>query len=258
MTTIVEALQDATAELHNAALAMQAIRDQVATQLAQTTGNTTTIVNNFLTRPLSTAFYIDPVNGSDANDGATLDTPMKTVDAAMPKVPRDGFTTFLLLGDCTISRYWTVYAPLTFFGIQRGNGAAGAAYSAYLRRITFASEAANSPIGGVGRVVAGFNVAAPYIRYQFVDVMLGAPIAGIDDKCHHNLIGSVLQMSSCNVNAPSSGALSSLLETADGAQSSFWFSGSLGANAPGHLVKNVAAGGNPNATYLLQTNLTTA
>ncbi|QRE74378.1 hypothetical protein [Methylobacterium aquaticum] len=258
MTTATEALTIAAGRLDAAATAMLAIRDQVAAQLAQQTGATQTIVNNFLARPLNYAFYIDPATGADTNDGLSLDTPFKGLDYAVTQIPRDGVTTMLLLGDVTLSRYTTLYAPLVVFGIQRGNGALGAPYSAYARTLTFASEASNSPVAGFGRVVAGFNCASSYVRYQFVRAVMGDPIAGIDVKAHHNLIGTSLQMSVCTLDAPKNTSLCSFADIADGSQAQFLFaSGSLGPNAPGRLVRGKAAGASGAGDYRLVTNLAT-
>ncbi len=258
MPTIIDTLTQLGQDLRDAIAACLGMRSDLQILHDTTVNSTSTIVNNFLARPLNYAFYIDPVAGSDANDGLSLDRPFKTADAAIAQIPRDGVTTMLLLGDVTVNSYTTLYAPLVWFGIQRGNGVSGAPYSAYQRSLTFASEATNSPRPGVGRVVAGFNCASAYIRYQYVRVVLGDPVAAVDYKAHHGLIGTSLQMSACSLDAPSAGARSSLLDIADGCQAQFWFSsGSLGAFAPGHIVSGKAAGASGSGDYRLATNLAT-
>ena len=253
MTTVVEALMQATQDIRDAIATVLGLRGEMQTLKDSTTAGTTTIINNFLTRPASTAFFIDAVNGSDSNDGATMATPLKNLDTAIGMLPRDGFSTIYMLSDCALNKYYNIYSPITFFGIDR----AGASFVPFLRRLTFASEAFNSPVPTVGRIVAGFNVVASYLRFQYVDTMVGNPVAALDTKSHLLLQGATIQMSQCAINAPTSASLASLMLANDGAQSHLWFTGAIGASAPGHIVSGKAAGANPNTSYLFETNLAT-
>lgn len=257
MASYMEVFEGLGADLRSAITSVRGVLTEMRALKDSATGNITTIIQQFVTRPAAAVFFVDPTNGLDTNDGQTLDTPLKTVDKAIASLPRDGFSTILLMGDVVVNYYTTLLSPVTFYGIQRGNGNASNTYTGFQRKITFANEATNSPQDGVGRTVACFNVGAPYLRYQFVDVLMGNPAAEVTHRAHHSLVGADLQMSSCNVNAPTPGALSILLEVSDGARSSLWFSGSMGGNMPGKIIRGIAAGANPNSSnYTIQSNLT--
>lgn len=255
MSTIADALDYAADRLDAATRAMTAIRDQIAAQLAAATTNVTTIINEFQTKPNSSSFFVDPVNGDDANDGQAPTTALKTMDRVFGNIPRDAFITVYLLGDVAVTKFYHLAASVVIYGVQY---IPASGVSPRLRRITFGDEALNSPVATVGRTVAGFAVLGPYLRYQYVDLMLGAPDPALDNKGHHITQGSVIQATGCNLNAPSAGSAAVLVTPLDGAQSSLWYSGSLGANAPGHIVAGRAAGGNPNTDYTFRTNLTSA
>ncbi len=254
MTTIADAMDAATAELRLARVSFDAATAALQNKGAQAQ----TIITNYVNRPVTTSFFVDPIEGSDNNDGLTLETPLRSIDTALERLPRDGYSGIYLLGDATIKNYRNLYSPLTIAGIQRGNGQAGSMFSFALRRLNFQSEASNSPVLGLGRAVAGFNIVGAYIRYMYIDVMAGDPVSAIDVKYHHQLQGTDLQMSACNFNAPRPESLASLVSPADGAHSGFYFTGSLGANAPGHIVAGKSAGSNPNTQYNFTTNLGTA
>ncbi len=257
--TVVDSLNDATAALNAATLAVNALEADIATKATAAQTAATTVINNFVNAPPSTAFFVDPVNGNDSNAGPDLNNPMRTLDAVLLKLPRDGFTTIYLLGDVVVSNYSNLYAPITIYGIQKGNSATGGTFSAYTRKLTFLSEAANSPVPGLGRTVAGFTVAAAYIRYQYVSIVMGDPVSAIGQKAHNILQGATAQLSSCSLDAPDDTSLASFCAGVDGARSSLWFSGSLGPNASGRIVSGVPAGQNPNAYgYTFQSNLLSA
>lgn len=248
--TLAEALQYASGRLDAAANLMTAIRDQVAAQLAATTGNATTIINNFINRPPVRQVFFDPVNGNDDNDGSTIALARKTIDAILSTMGSNA-TTILMLGDGVIRGRYTVSAPLYLAGIQQSADG----FILYRRKLTWLGTAINSPQPAVGSFCAGMWFDGPTLRLTQVDLQMPDVPAGVNAR---DFITSNIGLT-VNGGDPSvtlSSQQAGFLFAAQGGHITVNWSPTLGSGVAGHLFYGIAAGANPNAAFQYDTNTT--
>ncbi len=253
MTTVVEALQTATLELHNAAVLLQTLAGSVSQNLTQTTTNTTNIINNFLGRPPTIGIFVDPVAGNDNNDG-TLARPKKSIDTVLDNIGTTA-TNIYMLGDVTVRRRRTVYAPLSIFGVQASGNSTG--YIFVPRKMAFLGTAENSPIEFTGSFPSGIWFFGPNYRSSYINYEMPTQPAGQDYTAYFTSdVGTtfVITTSTLLVSGAASGSfLGSSTNTLNASLSM-----TLGSGATGHLFQGVAAGANPNTLFQYHTNITSA
>lgn len=252
MTTIVEALTDATAELHAAALLYQGRADQVALNLAATTGQTTTIVNNFLARPPVVTLFLDPVAGVDTRDGSTPALAKQSIDNVLDAIGTTA-TSIVLLSDATIRRRRNVYASLDIRGGQPANNAAG--YMPIQRNLYFLATAENSPSPSLGTFCSGLWLLGPGVTADRINF-------NIPDQPAQDYTAHITSNAGCNLltNNCALFATSGAGSLIGSSSNTINFFGGLilGTGAAGHLFQGVASGANPNSLFQYRTNITSA
>lgn len=262
MPTVVEALADATAELHNAALLYQTRADQVAANLASFTSSAQTIINNYVNRsPIAVAWVDENVGVDDLSPGrGGLDTkPFKTVDFALDNTDQSVARVIYLLTDVTMKNWHRTYDRVVFAGQIKIPGIYGAPYSYVSRKFRFTGEAIQSPRLDLGRVVPFFDCGGMGgVEFQYCDIIIPATVAGIN---YYSLIAGTTQNFSfwnCNFSVETAGTAAKLITCFAGSIVVTFAGCTFGANVPGKLFDTVAAGANPNANYAYRTNIASA
>ena len=249
--TVVDALQDATGELHAAAQLMQSLAGQVQANLTSTTLATTTIVNNFINRPPVLNVYCDPVNGNDNNDGSTIATAKKSLDAIIAGMGSNA-TNVLLFGDTTLLQRHDLYAPLYLLGAQQAANPAG--YIPFGRTLSFLGTAQNSPSFTAGTFCSGLNLSGPSMRCSNINFALPDVPSDLNFRSHltsQNTTSFSADTITLTASSPQAGSLLGSRLTAT-------LTVAFGTGAAGHLFQGVAAAGNPNSNYYYTTNITSA
>jgi hypothetical protein len=262
MATIVSALQDATTELHNAALALNDARATFVAQSTQNLADTQAIVTKGITSP---TWFLDPVNGNDANDGLSYATSRKTLHSIISTTGLVGNQFINLFGDLVHQHWTTTLSSFTVRGCTNAGNTSGDgyAYAPAKRKITFRPEALNSPIvftgGGQSRCTSGivFQQAVQFLNCDFyiADLPAGTFPNNVHFRC---LNSSDLIIQAGNIYA--SGLANQngyFIQAASPAPVGFWFGGVVDATAAGRMFLGVAVGANPNNNKQFNTNLTT-
>ncbi|WP_018261363.1 hypothetical protein [Methylobacterium sp. WSM2598] len=256
MTTVVDALTDATTAVNAALAQWQTLYNQVVAQGATNVTNITNIINNFQNRPRSLQIFVDPSNGSDTTGSGALQAPYRSLDKAIENLYLDGKTEIICLGDVQLNYYRALYSDITIVGATLDTPDNSTPYASAQRQLTFRNEALNSPLPFYGRVPGGFIAGTANITFGYLDIMLPNPSS---DVTFPYCIQTSGQINANNVTiAAPSGSLAKLIRTEAGFHSSFYFSGSLGANAAGRVFSGVAAGVNPNNYSVYTSSLTSA
>lgn len=256
MTTVVEALTQAAQDLRDAVASVLGLRADMQTLKDSTTTSTQTIVNTFVNRPPILNVYCDPVNGQDANDGATINTPKKSVDLIVGAMGSNA-TQILLLNDCVFRKRTTVYAPLLIAGIQKANNAAG--YILFQRQISWLGTAENSPSGDGSTYCAGIFTSAATARFDNTDFLIPDTPSGnsyrsfFDSSIHCSVV-----VYNSTVRVAVASAAAGFLFGAQNSKLTATLGYILGSGAAGHVFTGVAAGSNPNSLYNFSTNVTSA
>lgn len=259
MTTVVESLQDATHELHEAAAFYQSRADQVAAQLNLFSTSATTTINNYINRAPILSMFIDENNGVDAAAGRGTDAaPYKTIDYALENTDSSVRRVVYLLSDCFVRKWRQLNQAVQFVGLSRvPSGSFGWPYSYTQRKLQFLGEATNSPRSDLGRVVPFFDVSTNGISFSFIDFVIPAPSNGVNYLGLINSNGGQCRFESVNLTVDSASSLVRLF-AATAAQVVVTFYGTIGANVPGKIFDTVAAGANPNGVWNFRSNLTSA
>ena len=258
MTTVVEALQAATDELHNAALLYQSRADAVAANLAATTQNAQTIIQNFQNRAPSIGIFINENTGIDAPGRGGSDKPYKTVDYALDNADVSVNIVCYLFSDVTIRKWRSIYAAIGFVGFAPVPSAFGWQFSYAQRKMSFLGEAINSPRLDVGRVLPFFDLGGGgTVNFTSIDIVMPTAAAGINYPNIISSIGRQIVCVNCSLSCETAGS-SAVFITPNGGQVVLSFSGTIGANAPGKIFSGVAAGVNPNTVWNYRSNLTSA
>ena len=244
MTTIVDALTEATSALEaataqvlTAVTAAQALHDATVT-------TTSTTINNFLARPAVQNVWIDPINGNDANDGATAATPKKDFDGVIAGIGTT-VTTIFLLNDVLVSKRQNVNANLSLIGAQVIAEAPG--FKVVNRKMSFLSEATDSPAPGIGEFCSGLwlygvSFTSNGVDYEIPDV----PTDYVYQSVLESSVGTTFSLVAGTItgNSPQAGYL---IEAR--LRSVVQMSMTYGPNAPGHIFLGVAAGSDPNSLF---------
>lgn len=256
MTTVVEALTQAAQDIRDAVASVLGLRADMQALKDSTTTSTQAIVNTIVNRPPILNVYCDPGNGSDANDGATINTPKKSVDAIVAAMGSNA-TQILLLNDCLFRKRTTIYAPLLVAGIQKANNSAG--YILFQRQISWLGSAENSPGGDGSSYCAGLFTSAATARFDNTDFLIPDTPAGnsyrsfFDSSIHCSVV-----VYNSTVRVAVASAAAGFLFGAQNSRLTVSLGYVLGAGAAGHVFSGIAAGANPNSLYNYSSNVTSA
>ncbi len=254
MTTIVEALQNATDALNAATQGVLTFKAGVQAQLAANVSQSQTIINNFLARPGVATYFVDPVNGNDANDGQSTAFPKKNVETILAAM-QNTTTGIFLMNDYTFTKRTQLSASVTFTGIQQANNSPGFIFQQ--RTLRMQGAATNSPNPIIGTFASGIWFDGPHLTTAYVNVELCDvdPTSG-DQAMFSTSSGASFTFGNLTLTGDSPNA-GYLVESSLG-KSLVYGAMAFGVNAAGHVFAGVAAGDNPNNHFEYESNLTSA
>lgn len=259
MTTIVEAMTEATAALNAAVAQVLSVRNAMQTQLDAKVTQATTTINNFVNRAPSVTVYVDPNLGVDAVGRGGLDTPYKSTDYALTVRDQSVFTSVYLLGDDTLTKPQNFYSSTAFLGVVKSPGANGALISPAQRKLSFLSEAIGSPFAGTGRIIPNLTAVNGFLLFKTIEIRLPKPAAGLVRQHLINTFGINLGFEDCLISVETADADIDLITAVSGQRTQVSFlNTTFGPNVPGKLFNGIAAGGNPNTAFSYETNVTSA
>lgn len=255
MPTIPETLTN-LADAARAALAKwQDLYDAIVAKQAETVTKVTNTINVFNTRPLAVFYFVDAVNGSDANDGSTPALAKRTADSILANIGSQGVN-IVFLSDDTIRLRHNCATNVSFNGGQRANNGQG--YINFPRSISLLGAAENSPSPTVGTMTSGIFFSAGQLFTTNITFFLPDVPANTNQRPHFASAAFVnMQFSSGAVAATANAA--ALIGSFNGGRSTVTFeSFALASGATGHVFDGVAAGADPNALWKYSTNLKSA
>ena len=253
MPTIVDALTDATAALNGAVQNVLALQGQLQQQAQGAQTAATTVINNFLARPPVQTVYLDPLAGSEANDGLTVTTPKKDL-ANLIIAAGISATKIVLLNDIVVTQRIPVNCPLQIIGGQQSS----TGFIIVQRRMTFNGTAINSPdVADNWTYGGGFFLSGQAFTTFAVDFnLLDQPAGQTFPAAFHSQDGSPMQL--VNGTLTVSSAAAGTLVGCNNSRSSVFMSVALGAGAAGHVFTGIAAGQDPNSMWVYSSNITSA
>lgn len=252
--TIIETCVDATAALVAATQDILGLRPLITKQLADALARTQVVVAT--ATPLSRIWWVDPVNGSDVNDGTSAATALKSPEQVFGLAAPNTRHIMLLLGDAEIQQRRDIFADITVAGAVASNVAA-AGYLPAQRTVNFRKEAVNSPLSDGVRTTSGMALLAASLSFSRCDLILAEVPDALGNKCH--IIGtnsSSLTITDGTINGVNASNGGRLVTTYDISRMSVWISGAIGPGAQGRIFDGLPAGGNPNAAYRYASNIT--
>lgn len=258
MSTIAEAMDAATAELRATRVAVEALRQLGADQLAQTVNSAQTIVNNYINRSPSASVFVDFNNGVDAIGRGGVDTPYKTIDYAIERSDKSVANTFYLLSDMTLTKWHILLSAVGFVGISKiPSGPYGYPFTFTNRKLNFATEAYNSPRTDLGRLVPFLDSQQGGISFRNIDIAMPTPVAGVNWR---SLIGpsSTVSFVNSTITAEAAGVDIKLINRPAGQAIVSFEASTFTANAAGKIFTGVAAGADPNGLFNYRSNITSA
>lgn len=218
---------------------------------------TTQLVQTFvLNKPPALTLWVDPTNGSDANDGSLPGKAYKTFDAALNKT--QNYSLFIyLLGDVTWSGRYNIYNAIFAQGVTAD--ANGNITGFVNRGITLLGEASNSPTAQ-GRCNSGAFFYGPSLQLDHVYVTQPDSAAGLAVTSHFQILqGGTVAITASTIAPVSAGGAGTLIGSPSSQGGGYFTAGTiLSGNCPGRLFAGVGAGGNPNALWNYRSNLTSA
>ncbi len=196
-------------------------------------------------------FYVDAVNGSDANDGFSPDNALASLEEALIRVPPGGGAEIRLLSDVRIEQQRDLFASILFIvGWNRATDTEAR------RKITWAGAATNRNDGALPFLSILSNGS---LHFQNVELELPKKTAGITaDAVIFHWRGGVTVLWDCVVSAAPA-CDTYLIGPAFGpcwfhaANSSF---AAEVAPGQGRLFREVPAGADPNTDWRINTNIT--
>lgn len=262
MATIVDSLSAATVEMRAAATALQNVEALYRQMVLEKTNAADQALVKFR-QASTTAYFVDPsglLGGDDTNDGLSNLKPVRTLEKALDLIDLRGASifgtdVFLLSDGAVVTRLRGGYSPISIQGVAWGGGLLGAPYRYVSRSLTFLGEAVNSPVPGFGRAVASLVMYAQSIRFQSIDIKIPDAPADLDHRAIIYMVnGGTVVVGASTISASTPGTPARLF--AANAPTSFFITGTVGADAPGKLFLGIPAGVNPNTSFNYRTNLT--
>ncbi|GJD93343.1 hypothetical protein [Methylobacterium iners] len=256
MTTVVEALVEATAAMNAATASVLQARTQIQADFAAAKADAVKVVNDVTV--LQRQWYCDPVNGNDANDGSTLAKATKTLHGIVSRAPSATKHYVFLMNDITHEHWSQAFADISVRGSQPGPDPAGVfPVAAAQRKVTFRPTALNSPIGNSQTTTAMFQLFNT-MSFTGVDLVLADQPAGQTISGHfYAFRGANLIVDIGSILGVTAGAPGRLIQKGDSAPVGFYLYGSVAAAAQGRIFSGIAAGADPRVGGFYQTNLTT-
>ncbi len=251
MPTVVEALQEATTALNNATAQILSIRDEVAATLDAKVVEASTVINNFVQRPPVQEYFLDAINGNDANDGVAITRPKRNIDTLLGETVGQSIA-LRLMSDVTISVRHTRYAFIDLQGIQASAQAPG--FIQFERNVNFLGTATNSPQPILGSFCSGMFLQGAALFSAYVRFNLPSVPAGNNYRSHFTTSGGAITITQCTLT--SVGAAAGALIGANTGKATAFVSVVMGTGAAGHIFDGIAAGQNPNAQWMYDTNVT--
>lgn len=249
MTTIVDALTDATAALTAATADVLALQTTLQQQAASSQTAATTVINNFLTRPAIQDIWVDPTNGNDANDGSSAALAKKSLDLVLEGIGITA-TSILLLNDTTIQNRLSLFSNVSIQGAQAVAAAPG--FININRKLSFLGTAAN--VSASQKFCSGLQSFGVSLSTNYIDFDMPAQPTGNAYTGHLSSDAGTnffLQNGTVTVRDQTAG---SLVESF--ARSTVDLTMTLGAGTAGHLFFGVAAGADPNSLFAYVSNVT--
>ncbi|KAA0117893.1 hypothetical protein CIW48_27215 [Methylobacterium sp. P1-11] len=231
----------------NFILGLKAVLTGLATSVA------TTVYKNM---PPVQQIFVDPVNGSETNDGTTSSKARKDLDTVLDEQKNVG-TAIILLNNAQLIRRRNVYAFLAIYGAQISGNAQG--WTATPRVIQFIGTATNSPLPDGSTFGSGFWLDGPtFVTDQIIwSIPTQAPSQTYNDHIRSEYgTGVLIVGSTLNVAETNAGFL--LGASAATVPFDSFLDIGLNAGAPGHLFRGVIAGANPNTLFQYRSNVTSA
>ncbi len=256
MPTATEALVIAAASLDAATQSVLQTRAQIQADFAQAKTDNTKIVSDAITRLKS--WYVDPVNGNDANDGSTLAKAKKTlhnvISLAQPSTDHYVF----LMNDLVHENYSQLFANMTVRGTGTAPDPTGIfQYAPATRKIAFKPTANESPLG-VSTTVTAFIQITHNINFAGIDFVLADQPAGQNISAHLSIYNGSTISHGGNVLGVTPGAPGTLIGKGDASPVGYYLYGSIAAAAKGRIFPGVAANADPRVSGDYRTNITSA
>jgi hypothetical protein len=253
MATITEALQTAAQALNNAVASVLGLRAELAAKIAAGVAENKQIVAEAI--PILRQWVVDPVNGSDNNDGRTFATAFKTLHAvALRAAPSTKHLVFLM-GDIVHEHYSNSFADISVRG-STNTPDNSYQFASTRRRITFRPEAINSPLFPGYRATSGFALGTAFTFYN-VDIVIADVPDGLSQVEHFRCGGGSVNIDSGDIYATTPSNVGRLIGSVSTIPPGIWISGAIAAAARGRIFGGVAAGADPNAGKRFNSNLTT-
>nr|WP_321460372.1 hypothetical protein [uncultured Cohaesibacter sp.] len=231
VTTVAEALETAEAE----------IETKVSEALEKLTGT-------------ATAFYVDPTDGDDDNDGSSWSNAFLTLDAALAQAVDVYSAAIFIGGNVALERRH--YGAITNLRLY---GRVPDSITGKDILITVSGEAINSPDTSGGQVVPGVQASGLFsvqsTRASFA--LSGDDLTGFTVKTiFHGLGGIEYIFRTGEISIAESGSGVDFLGCYRPAPISFFVSDfTLGSNAAGCIMQDVTAGSDPNDDARFRSNL---
>ncbi|WP_319413941.1 hypothetical protein [uncultured Cohaesibacter sp.] len=232
VTAVAEALETAQAEIETG----------VSEALEKLTGT-------------ATAFYVDPTDGDDDNDGSNWSKAFLTLDAALAQAVDVYSASIYIGGNVALERRH--YGTLTNLSLY---GRVPDSTTGKDILITVSGEAINSPDTSGGQVAPGVQASGKFSaqssRVSFS--LAGDALTGFTIKTiFHGLGGIDYIFRTGEISIAEAGAGVDFLGCFRPAPISFFVSDfTLGSNAAGCIMQDVSAGSDPNADARFRSNLT--
>lgn len=198
-------------------------------------------------------YYVDAINGDDANDGLSPDTSFATLHRALQKAPAGGICNIRLLSDVQMTYRWPLQASMTYItGWDRGSN------SQTRRSLRFAGSAGLNR--GDGWIAGVTHLMDGVLWLEMLDVYLpqcDSSVTSRRDVITH-WRGGVTVLWGCNV-LGETGVDSNLVAPAHGQCFLQLVNSTQAANVgpgTGRMFAGVAANANPNDDWRITTNIT--
>lgn len=256
MATIVQALENATTALNDAVKGIFSLRQQIVADFQAAKNENQKVVDDAIA--LQRVWIVDPVNGSDANDGSTLAKALKTLHAVTTQAPPSTDHFVYLMNDLVHEHYSQGYANITVRGSSPFPDPTGIyPFAAAKRVLSFRPIALESPLGGTQTTTSAFQMLHN-MRLTGIDVILADVPAGTTQVVHFlSNNGSALTIDAGSILGTTPDNIGRLLGPNDAAPPGLYFYGSVTSPAQGRIFSGIAPGADPAANHRYVTNLTT-
>lgn len=254
MATIVESLLAAAAAVNNVAARLLGLETRMEAKFATVVTDTQNVVAAAL--PTLKVWFVDPIGGSDDNDGSTLAKSKKTLHSVFTLAAPSTKHLVYVMNDMVHEYYSGCFADISLRGSMPTPASDGYAYVSTRRRLTFRPEALNSPLAPGYRATSGFGYSSMLNLYNF-DVYLADVPDGMNISEHFRANAGSLAIDLGAIFATTAGNAGRLVSSVGAVPTAFYFFGAIASAALGRIFSGIAAGGDPRVGSHYTTNLTT-